>query len=155
MRGILVVAFVGGVAATGGQPRPSVERAKWISGCWEQRSNTRVVTEMWMPAAGDLMLGASRTLANGVAREFEQLRIAAVGDKLVYTAIPSGQTEAAFTSTAVSDTLLVFENPAHDFPKKILYRRVGADSLVARIEGPGANGATRGIDFPMRRVACH
>jgi hypothetical protein len=48
----------------------------------------------------------------------------------------------------------VFENPAHDFPQRIIYRRLSPDSLVARIEGPGPNNTTRGIDFPMRRVNC-
>jgi hypothetical protein len=77
-----------------------------------------------MPPDGDLMLGASRTTVNGVVREFEQVRIAWKDKRLVYTANPSGQ--------------------AQDH---------GADSLVARIEGPGPKGTT-GFDFPMRRVGC-
>ncbi|MGH8854313.1 MAG: hypothetical protein ACREWI_08545 [Telluria sp.] len=43
----------------------------------------------------------------------------------------------------------MFENPAHDFPQRIIYRRVGDTGLHARIEGKG-----KGIDFPMRRTAC-
>jgi hypothetical protein len=72
----------------------------------------------------------------------------------VYTAIPSGQSETHFRSTTVSVSEVVFENRAHDFPQVIRYRRVGADSLVARVEGPGAGGGSRGIDFPMARVGC-
>ena len=106
-----------------------------------------------MPPAADLMLGASRTVINGAVREYEQVRLSASGGKLVYTALPSGQKEASFTSTQVSDSSLVFENPAHDFPQKITYRRHGADSLVARVEGPGPNGP-RGFNLPMRRVSC-
>ncbi|MDP2958801.1 MAG: hypothetical protein Q8N53_20420 [Longimicrobiales bacterium] len=48
---------------------------------------------------------------------------------------------------------LVFENLQHDFPQRILYRPLGLDSLVARIEGPRRDGP-RGFDFPMRRVSC-
>jgi len=44
-----------------------------------------------MPPAGGLMVGGSRTVVAQAAREFEHLRIAARGDTLVYTAIPSGQ----------------------------------------------------------------
>jgi hypothetical protein len=47
----------------------------------------------------------------------------------------------------------VFENAAHDFPQRVLYRREAADRLVARIEGL-RNGQPRGIDFPMQRMAC-
>jgi hypothetical protein len=125
----------------------------WLAGCWELRAGNRVTLEMWMPPGGDFMLGASRTLVGGVVREFEQLRLRTESGKLVYTATPSGQRETAFPATVVSDTALVFENLAHDFPQRILYRRVGADSMVARIEGPGPNG-TRGFNFPMRRVSC-
>jgi len=126
---------------------------RWLAGCWELRGNNRVTLEMWMPPAGGLMLGASRGIIGGAVREFEQLRIKAEGGKLVYTALPSGQKEASFPSTQVTDSSIVFENLSHDFPQRIIYRRRGTDSLVARIEGPGPNGV-RGFDFPMRRVSC-
>ncbi|NOT09083.1 MAG: hypothetical protein HOP28_12860 [Gemmatimonadales bacterium] len=127
---------------------------KWLAGCWERRAGTRVTLEMWMPPEGELMLGASRTVVSGVTREFEQLRLQARGDTITYTAIPSGQRETAFKSTQFSDSAFTVENLAHDFPQRIIYQRRGTDSLLARIEGPGQNGATRGVDFPMRRVGC-
>jgi Tol biopolymer transport system component len=126
----------------------------WLAGCWELRSPQRVTLEMWMPPDANLMLGASRTVSGGEVREFEQLRLAWQGDSLVYTAIPSGQKETAFRGGAPSDSGFTVANPAHDFPQVIIYRRRGADSLVARIEGPGQGGNTRGIDFPMKRVGC-
>jgi len=138
----------------GAQQGSGIERAAWLAGCWEQRAASRVTMEMWMPPSGGMMLGASRTTAGAATREFEQLRLTAAGDTLVYTALPSGQREAAFRSTSVSATALVFENPAHDFPRKITYRRVGADSIVARVEGPGPNNTTRGLDIRMRRASC-
>lgn len=128
-------------------------RLRWLAGCWELRSSQRVTLEMWMPPEGGLMLGASRTTAGGAVREFEQVRLEAQGEVLLYTALPSGQREASFRSTEVSDSGFTVENPAHNFPQRIIYRRRGADSLIARIEGPGPGG-TRGIDFPMRRVPC-
>jgi uncharacterized protein DUF6265 len=110
--------------------------------------------EMWMPPAGGTMMGASRTTRAGAVREYEQLRLHTAGDTLVYTALPSGQSLADFKSTSITATALVFENPTHDFPKKIIYRRVGEDSLVARVEGPGPNNTTRGFDIPMKRASC-
>jgi hypothetical protein len=131
-----------------------LDHAGWIAGCWEFRAPGRTTLEMWMPPGGDLMLGASRTVSATAVSEFEQMRIKAEGGRLVYTALPSGQKEASFPSTHTSDTLLIFDNPEHDFPQRILYRRRGADSIVARIEGPGSNNTTRGINFPMRRASC-
>ena len=131
-----------------------LERLSWLAGCWERRSANRVTLEMWMPPAGGLMLGASRTTVDGVVREREVLRLEAQGGALVYTATPSNQAVTPFRSTAVSDSGFTVENPAHDFPTKITYQRRGTDSLLARIEGPAAGGGMRGVDFPYRRVAC-
>jgi Domain of unknown function (DUF6265) len=99
------------------------------------------------------MLGASRTVVAGAVRETEFLRLTEVGDRLVYTAIPSGQTEASFTSVSITDSSFTVENLSHDFPQRILYSRRGPDSLLARIEGPGPNGP-REVGYPMQRVSC-
>ena len=130
------------------------DRARWLSGCWELRAQGRLTLEMWMPPAGNMMIGGSRTVVNGAVREFEHLRIKADGGKLTYTALPSGQNETSFPAKEVTDSSLVFENLSHDFPQRIIYRKRGADSIVARIEGPGPNNSTRGFDFPMRRASC-
>jgi uncharacterized protein DUF6265 len=145
--GCLVVLVASTVVAQQSNP---LERARWLAGCWELRTANRVTLEMWMPPAGDLMLGGSRTVVDGVVREYEQLRLHVQAGKLVYTAAPVRQKETDFPATAVSDTMLAFENLAHDFPQRISYRRAGANSIVARIEGPGPNG----IEFYMRRASC-
>ena len=132
----------------------SVDRLSWIAGCWELRVPGRVVTEMWMPPAGGAMMGASRTISGNRAGAYEQLRIVARGDTLVYIALPSGQTLTEFKSTSVTDGAVRFENPTHDFPRVVAYAKAGADSIIARIEGPGPNNTTRSSQFPMRRVSC-
>jgi hypothetical protein len=143
--------FVAGTVIHAQEP---LGQLRWLAGCWELRSGSRVVVEMWMPPLGDLMIGGSRTLVGSTTREFEHLRIRAEAGKLVYTALPSGQHEASFPATAVSDSAVTFENPSHDFPQRIVYRRRGADSVIARVEGPGPNNTRRGFDLPMRRASC-
>lgn len=106
-----------------------------------------------MAPAGGVMLGLNRTVVRDTTRAWEYLKIEERDDRLVYTATPSGQAETSFTSALVSDSIVRFENPAHDFPQRIVYRRIGTDSLLARIEGP-RDGEMRHIDFPMRRIAC-
>ena len=150
MMGILVL----GLASTSeAQSSREVATLRWMSGCWELRAGARVTHEQWMMPLASQMMGMSRTVARDTVREFESLRIELRNGVPTYVALPSGQKEALFASTVVSDSAVVFENPAHDFPQRIRYRRIGNDSLVARIEGT-SNGRTRGIDFPMRRVSC-
>lgn len=142
----------------------------WFAGCWEQRTPRRVVQETWLAPAGGAMLGVSRTLrrpsaaaatananATDVARdsmiEFEFLRLFARDGRWIYAAQPSGRTPTEFVASLATDTSVTFTNLQNDFPQQITYRRRGADSLLARIEGP-MNGTTRAIDFPYARVAC-
>jgi len=150
---LLAGAVMGVIGAARPQGSP-MDRLAWLGGCWELRQGARVTLEMWMPPAGAMMLGASRTLSGGAVREFEQLRLGWIADSLVYFAQPSGQPPATFKGGAPSDSGFVVENLKHDFPQRIIYRRRGADSLVARIEGPGQGGATRGIEYAMKRVGC-
>ena len=106
-----------------------------------------------MAPRGRTMIGSSRTIRGDSLFEFEQIVLRERGGQLLYEARPSRQATTTFTSTAVDDTSLVFENPQHDFPQKVGYQRRGADSLVAFIEGP-RNGQTRRIIFPYSRVTC-
>ena len=106
-----------------------------------------------MRPRGGAMLGMSRTIRRDTMVEYEHLRIHDRGGKAVYVAMPSGQAMTEFEAVTTSDSLVTFENAAHDFPQRIIYRRRGADSVIARIEGT-RGGQMRGVDFPFTRVAC-
>lgn len=149
-RALALTALLGAPLAAQGP----LARLGWLAGCWESRAGSRVTLEMWSPPAGGLMLGSSRTVVGDRARGWEHLRLHAVGDTLIYTAIPSGQRETAFRATAHDDSSFTVENPAHDFPTRIRYSRVTADSVVARVEGPGPNGEMRGFMIGYSRVSC-
>src|SRR5688572_11169604 len=105
MKRLLAVALVVLPASSSAQTGP-LARANWLAGCWELRAPNRVTLEMWMPALGDMMLGASRTTTTTATSAYEQLLLKVDGDRLVYTAIPSGQKETSFPSITISDTLL-------------------------------------------------
>ena len=106
-----------------------------------------------MRPRGGTMLGMGRTVRGDSTVEWEHLRIAAEGDTLVYHAIPSGQEPAAFRAISVSSDAVTFEDKTHDFPQRVIYRRAGADSLYARVEGT-MQGRERGIDFRYQRANC-
>jgi hypothetical protein len=108
--------------------------------------------EYWLPAKGGLMLGVSRTAAPGERTTFEFLRIAIVDGVPAYLAMPEGRAATVFKQTAGGDDWVRFENPAHDFPRRIEYRRDG-DALHAEIAGPGDGGAEQVIGFDFRRCA--
>ena len=125
----------------------------WLAGCWERSTGRRIVEEQWMRPRAGLMLGAGRTVEGDSLVEFEQVRMLERNGKLVYAAAPSGQTPAEFTSILVSDSAVTFENQAHDFPQRVIYRRNAVDSVIARVEGV-RKGSVRGTDFAYRRATC-
>ena len=153
LRCCLLAAILASPAAAQRNLSP-VQQLSWLAGCWRQATGNRVVDEQWMSPRGGTMLGMSRTVRDDtVLVEFEQLRITDHGPGAVYHAEPSGQSPADFTAATVGDSVVTFANPAHDFPQRIIYRRRGSDSVVARIEGL-RGGQVRGVDFPYARVAC-
>jgi len=135
------------------QESPKVDHLAWLQGCWETISTQRTVEEQWMAPRGGSMIGMSRTVRGGTLIEYEIVVIRQQGNQLAYDAHPSGQPSAVFLSNIVSDAMVVFENPQHDFPQKIGYQRTGPNSLLAWIEGT-EKGQTRRIEFPYRRAMC-
>jgi hypothetical protein len=125
----------------------------WLAGHWRIEQPERQVDEQWMAPAGGLMLGMARNIQGGKVREYEftLLRQDPNGD-IFYVASPSKQTETAFKLTSLRDGEAVFENPQHDFPKKIVYARQADGSLLAAIEGPGSDGRPRRVEYPFQRV---
>lgn len=148
--GIIGVLIASPLAA---QAPNDLGRLAFMAGCWELRTPTRVTHEHWMAPLGGMMLGMSRTVVRDVAREWEALRVEAKDGIVTYLAQPGGRPATPFPASAITDTSVTFSNPAHDFPQRIVYRRLGADSLVARIEGD-QGGQAKGMNFPMKRVAC-
>jgi hypothetical protein len=130
-----------------------VSALSWMAGCWRQESAGRIVDEVWMTPRADGMLGMSRTVAKGRIVEHEFLQIRVQDGRLVYIAKPSGQPEATFAAKTAGAREVIFENLAHDFPQRIIYRLKPDGNLVARIEGT-QQGEMRGIDFAMLRAAC-
>ena len=149
---MLVTLLAAGAQAPAAAGMPTVKDVAWLAGCWDSTRNGRHVAEHWMAPEGGTMMGVSRTTAGDRTTEWEFLIIRQGANGLDYVAKPSRQPETTFTAARAAANEVVFENPAHDFPKRITYKREG-DSLTASIEGP-MNGQNRRIDFPYKRAAC-
>ncbi len=130
-----------------------VEGLDWMTGCWEGQSGKRQIEEHWTKPLGQSLLGMSRTVSGGKTIAYEFMRIHQEEAGVVFTAQPSGQKEASFRMVRSSGKEVVFENPDHDFPQRIMYRKDSLGGLVGRIEGK-SNGKERGMDFPMKKTKC-
>ena len=105
------------------------------------------------PAAGTMM-GLARNLKgdrttfieftlinekNGVLGMTVQLKLAGEKTRFTVQRLRAGE--------------VIFVNPVHDFPQRILYRAQGKNRLFARVEGV-AKGKAMSEEFPMKRVSC-
>ena len=141
-----VVIMLGSAAPLDAQ---GIAAPSWLQGCWRMTRGPTVVEERWSDAQGGVMLGTSRTVRDGRTVEFEFSRIVMTAGALEFHAMPSGQTPATFRAVSGSADSVAFANPEHDFPKLVVYKRVGADSLHAWVEG-----GTRRFNFHYGRIAC-
>jgi len=93
-------------------------------------------------------MGMSRTFTPERTRSFEFVRIEQRGREFFYVAQPQGEKPTEFKMTKLEEGLIVFENPKHDFPKRISYRRIDSDHVTARVD----DGKETGRDFAYERV---
>jgi uncharacterized protein DUF6265 len=155
----LLVALSAGTGALALQSskaqRPTLKDLEFMAGCWRGASEGgAVIDEYYTPPSDNMMLGLSRYTKGGRVTSYEFSTISAQGDSdLVLTPRPEGETPADFHLTKLQPGMAVWSNPKHDFPQVISYRRLGKDSLAARIEGPGAGG-TQSSEWKMGRVPC-
>lgn len=58
-----------------------------------------------------------------------------------------------FPLTACNGDSMVFENPAHDFPQRIVYALQENGDWIARVSGQGKEGESRGFSYRFKRAA--
>ena len=133
---------------------PTLADLAFMAGCWRGPSGSGTTIEEYYTAPSDnLVLGVSRYLKGGRVIDYEFTTIAREDTGIVLTPRPSGQAPVPFRLTRLDSTGATWENPAHDFPTLIEYRRGAGDSLAARIEGPGPDGRRR-VEWRMGRATC-
>ena len=138
----LAIAFclpAAAAAQAGTPPRAyRIEDLAWMRGDWQTTQGATRSDEHWSGVAGGTLIGMSRTVAGDRTVFFEYLRIEARGGEIYYVAHPQARTPGTdFRLVRLEGQEAVFENPAHDFPKRIVYRRNGDGTLTARVEGGG------------------
>lgn len=142
--GLLTAAALAAAAA-------DIDRLAFMAGSWDVARNGGHVREVWMAPVDGAMAGATLTTRPGKAAMVEFAKITAEPAGLTYTAVVAGQPPTPFLLKSLADGEAVFENLAHDFPQRVIYRRCGAD-LCARIEGT-VGGAMKTHDWRYVRVA--
>jgi hypothetical protein len=149
-----ILCFVAiGFAVRSGAAPTDLSELSWMAGDWQTAPGGRAqVEEHWTMPAGGTMIGMGRTVVGKKTAEFEFLRIEQRGDDIFYVAHPNAQCpQTDFKLTRLTGQEVVFENPKHDFPKRIMYRKNSDGSLVATVDGGGGTKSQTFSYLPVRR----
>lgn len=135
----------------------STQEVDWLIGTWENKTEEGTFTETWYKTNNETKEGltynrleAKSTLIRNGDTLFSEEVILFKMDKWIYSVMASTINEGKvtlFTATSIGKNELIFENPEHDFPKKITYKLVTEDSLYAEISGDGNSQG-----FPLKKV---
>ncbi len=122
----------------------------WLVGHWCSKSDDTLIEEFWLPVEGDVALGVGRTIKGDKTVSVEFMRIETRDGVTNFVALLEGQPPTPFRLSASGQQWARFENPQHDFPKRIELRRTPG-GLHAEIAGPGQNGKEQVISFEYQR----
>lgn len=119
----------------------------FLEGTWKMVHKENY--EHWNKINDQALKGFSYKLQDGKMVISEYLDIVANGNKVTYTArvINQNQGKAIDFKLIRADSIFVFSNPQHDFPKEIIYQKLSDNELLVRV----SDGDQKGFSYKMVR----
>ena len=114
-----------------------ISELKWLEGNWKIETGQGTIIESWKIKNDSTLTGKSVFIAGKDTMPQEKIELAFLDGHWTYNPVIGGQSEAnsaKFKVIFLNGTEFISENPEHDFPQRISYRRV-KDQIFASIEG--------------------
>ena len=150
---LLLIVTTAIIACKKSEKQNKLQIADWLIGTWENKSDEGNMIETWTKTNDSLYVGASYFIREKDTLHSESIKLTRNADAVLYVSTVKGQNNnqpVTFQLTKQTPKQLVFENPKHDFPKKIVYQQITADSLVAAISGM-QQGKTSSESYAMNK----
>lgn len=131
-----------------------LKKASWFLGNWENNSKGAIFKEIWSQKNDSSYFAESFVIVEKDTVFYEKIDLVETNNSLIYIVSVKDQNKekpVSFYMTKSSEKELVFENPKHDFPTKIVYTKITNDSLVAVIYGK-KDGKKMSELFPMKKT---
>lgn len=119
----------------------------FLEGTWKMEN--KELYEHW-DKLNDLNLkGFSYSLTNGQMMVMEYLNIIQSENEIVYTATVINQNQGRGIDFKLTraDNAYIFENPDHDFPKKIVYQMLNETEMFVEV----SDGDKKGFSYKMKK----
>lgn len=148
---LAAIALLGVGRADDAPPAEELKALAWLTGTWIDERGDASSEHIWTSVRGGTLLGLQRDIRPGRDTWVEFVKVHETPAGIVFSVIPLGQPQTDFTLASLSEGRVVFENPAHDFPQRIVYQLENDDILVATIEG-SADGEQRSAEWRWTRL---
>lgn len=143
MKHLLILILLSGAMNSFGQP----EFPEFLNGTWKVDGSE--IYEHWDQLNEYSFKGLSYRKVNDEMKVTEYLEITGKGHEIIYKATVLNQNNGSsipFRMTR-SDSIWVFENPTHDFPRLIEYRMQDDSTLQVRI----SDGKVREFSYTLNK----
>lgn len=130
-----------------------LEKMNWLVGNWEQKLPDGTLTETWTKENDSTFSGDSYFINTKDTVHFESIKLTQRAEELTYSATVVGQNDdkpVDFKLILDADNTFTFENSTHDYPQKIIYKKVTSDRLIATISGKQQGKQTQ-ESYPMSK----
>ncbi len=126
-----------------------------LEGTWIMKSKKgSIMGESWVKVNDDHLQNKGFYLKGNDTIVTERVALRKTKNEISYISTVEDQNNKqpiAFKLTSSENNVFVFENPAHDFPKRIVYEIISADSIHAWIDA-GKTGPAERQDFYYHRA---
>ena len=124
-------------------------------GTWQMKTKKGLICERWtktnateLNSIGFKVIGTDTTIE-------EKVRLIKKGNNIYYIPTVIGQNggnEVLFRLTSTTNGEYIFTNPEHDFPQRVVYQFITADSLHAYVDGQYNDKFVK-QDFHYKRIS--
>ena len=147
---LLCLSLLTNTLAIAGDNCTTLESFAWLQGDWVIEGDTKTMRESWSRVGPMTFEGVNETHGReaGELRARETMRLLDMSDGIFYLAkVSENEYPVPFKLTKCSSHQAVFENPHHDFPRKLDYSLKDADTLEVHV----SDGAGEGFTLSFRR----
>ena len=127
--------------------------ASWLICHWENNMEQGKLSETWEAANDSTYNGTSYFIKEKDTLHHEVILLTQKGNEVYYIPTVQGQNSdqpVTFKLERSTSKQMIFINRQHDFPQKIVYRKVMPDSLIAEISGM-ENGKPKSERYAMTK----
>ena len=124
-----------------------------LQGTWKMSTSKGVLYEGWKRINDTLLQGGSCRINENDTIFFERVSLKCSGGEIFYVPVvkENNMRPVKLKLTSCNNNSFVFENPEHDFPKRVVYEIVSTDSLHAYIDD-GINNTSKRSDYYYKRI---